>query len=208
MACNASFKSEISITPTVDNEGNYSFNSTILGDLGANGFSLDNSYNVQIVLTDATTRQVVYNLLLGTGSPAIAIHRDGVSFGKPYDTNEGGPLQVYGKSINTYSSNEIRIGTWIDGKPLYRKTLSFTPTSQTTNIEGIANLDILVKAYGVSTRNNTGKYRNLIPCNYTNWEIFLYDINNNSSVLKYSANQWNAGVSGVVIIYEYTKTTD
>ena len=27
----------------------------------------------------------------------------------------------YVNNINTYSTNEIRIGTWIDGKPIYRK---------------------------------------------------------------------------------------
>lgn len=33
--------------------------------------------------------------------------------------------------LSTYSTNEVRIGTWIDGKPLYRKSFVFTTDSET-----------------------------------------------------------------------------
>ena len=38
----------------------------------------------------------------------------------------------YVNNINTYSNDEIRIGTWIDGKPIYRKVFSGTFTSSNT----------------------------------------------------------------------------
>lgn len=31
--------------------------------------------------------------------------------------------------LNTYSTEEVRIGTWIDGKPLYRKIVTYTPSA-------------------------------------------------------------------------------
>lgn len=130
VTCNYKFKktseseygNPINITPTIDSNGNYNFNSTITGDIAASGFSLTDSFNVQITIEDKI-RTITYNLLLGAGSPAMAIHKNGVAFGAPYNTNEGGPLQVYGKSINTYSTNEVIVGTWINGKPLYRKVI-------------------------------------------------------------------------------------
>ena len=204
------FGNPISITPTVDNDGNYTFNSTIVGDLGANGFSLENSYNIQIVLKDATTRQVVYNLILGAGTPAIAIHRDGVSFGKPYDTNEGGPLQVYGKSINTYSSNEIRIGTWIDGKPLYRKVVSFgaLPNATTKQVaHNITNIDFITN-YIILAKNPTYKYYLSIPA--TNPANNIYSasgyIDNTNIVIATGDNK--TGYTTCYVVIEYTKTTD
>lgn len=31
--------------------------------------------------------------------------------------------------LNTYSTEEVRIGTWIDGKPIYRKVVEYTPSA-------------------------------------------------------------------------------
>jgi len=203
------FENEISITPTVDNEGNYSFNSTILGDLGANGFSLDNSYNVQIVLQDATTRQVVYNLLLGTGSPAIAIHRNGVAIGAPYNTNESGPLQVYGKSINTYSTNEIRIGTWITGKPIYRKVINIgnLPNDDYKNVaHNISNLSFVTKLYLAVTTGTSFYQANMTGTSviYSGGTVVIRATDTNIQV---GTTTNYSGHSGYAII-EYTKTTD
>ena len=111
-------------------------------------------------------------------------------------------LNSYNDNLK-FNHNETEIGTWL-GKPLYRKVISLTPTSATTYISHeITNLDKIINAYGNVTRTNG--YRNLIPCNYTNWEIFLYDFNNAQITLKFSTNQWNSGVKNVDIVLEYTK---
>lgn len=87
----------INITPTIS-ENKFSFNGTIKGDAGAEGFDLSYSYNIQITVSDKI-KTATYNILLGTGSPAMSIHRDGVGFGAPYDEDEGGALQLLGKDI-------------------------------------------------------------------------------------------------------------
>lgn len=50
-----------------------------------------------------------------------------------------------------YSTSEVRIGTWIDGKPLYRKVIAFgeLPNTSTKQVaHNISNLDKIVKLYG------------------------------------------------------------
>lgn len=49
----------------------------------------------------------------------------------------------YVNTLNTFSTNEIRIGTWIDGKPLYEKTIQMnTVSSSTTGTYNISSLNI------------------------------------------------------------------
>ena len=50
----------------------------------------------------------------------------GANLSTVYGTsNTDGYTQSYINSLNTYSSTEQRIGTWIDGKPIYRKVIDF-----------------------------------------------------------------------------------
>ena len=107
---------------------------------------------------------------------------------------------------SVYSANETEVGKWTSDEPVYRKVLELTPTSQTTYVNhGITNLDKIVKAYGSFKRSNSD-YKNTIPLNYTDWEAYLYDFTNTQFTLKFSNNQWNAGVDEVSITIEYTKT--
>ena len=67
----SNYGQSINITPTINN-GNISFNGTITGDAGAEGFNLSNVYNIQITIKDKI-RTITYDLLLGAGSPGIAV---------------------------------------------------------------------------------------------------------------------------------------
>lgn len=81
---------------TLTKNGNeFSYNSTIAGDDGASGFLIENSYNVQVLISDKLS-SVTYDFILGTGTPNMSIHKDGVAFKGLYDTNLGGALQVNG----------------------------------------------------------------------------------------------------------------
>ena len=62
------------------------------------------------------------------------------------------------KNANTYSEDEIEIGTWINGKKIYRKTItgSTLPSNGTTLI---SNVDSVVNAYGEQLYNNTTAYK-------------------------------------------------
>ena len=55
------------------------------------------------------------------------------------------------QEISVYSTNELVIGKWIDGKPLYRKVISFgaLPNNSTKSVaHNISNLKRIVKLEG------------------------------------------------------------
>ena len=54
------------------------------------------------------------------------------------------------KEINAYSTEEKVIGKWIDGKPLYRKTIEGTVSKTDENIiiGTIPNIETVAKKYG------------------------------------------------------------
>lgn len=106
----------------------------------------------------------------------------------------------------TYSTNEICVGEWIDGKPLYRKVYNLTSiTSSNTDLFDITGLSIskAVKLYG------------MIYTTAASFPMPLTDSSSNYSVifLTQTAIRGRAVigsgsfVSGWIAI-EYTKTTD
>ena len=96
------------ITPSIT-DNNFSFENIIAGDKGALGFDSQYSYNIKIIATDKLSSDE-YNLILGTGKPNIAIHRDGVAFGAPYDEELKG-FQIVDKKI---TFNGLELFKWIE----------------------------------------------------------------------------------------------
>ena len=176
----SNYGSEINITPTI-NGGNFSFNATILGDEGAEGFELQNSYNIQITIIDKI-RTITYDVLLGSGSPVMAIHRDGVAFGQPYDENEGGHLQLDGARIiesGTDSSNYNGYIKYADGTMICygRKYITATIGNTWGNIYSSGDFDPDIQFMKT--------FHRIISCNanyiYHSYTAWLGDISYNAS---------------------------
>ena len=107
---------------------------------------------------------------------------------------------------NDYILGETIIGTFC-GKTLYRNVMYIgTPSTNPFYPEYITNgeLDMMINAYGRYTRAGSG-YQNLIPGNYVNWEVWIYDFRPQACTVKVDTNQWNAGMENMYIIFEYTK---
>lgn len=123
---------------------------------------------------------------------------DGETVEIPAGGEEGGP-----SSGEIYSTDETRIGTWIDGKPLYRKV--FQATTPSVQEAAVLSLDATYEAKmleGYIRPNNvnawvpaTGPWSDLYVMCDTN-EICLYAPNN---------RYWN---TLILIAVKYTKTTD
>ena len=100
-------------------------------------------------------------------------------------------------TYDTYSTNETVIGTWIDGKPIYRKvvTLSTTKTIDMGGISishGISNINIPIDCKGI---NNAA-------CAVS--DLFWVNTKNSTSGTFYNAE----GLEDVkFLVFEYTKTT-
>lgn len=113
----------------------------------------------------------------------------------------------YNSNMSKYSTNEVKIGTWIDGKPLYRKVISFTPagnipanTWTTLFNYTFTNLKQLIKSTVLNTDStNTGEM---------NWLTVQYFSNDNAFKGLNTRNMTVTLPTNSLIIVEYTKTTD
>ncbi len=108
---------------------------------------------------------------------------------------------------NTYSTDEKIVGTWIDGKPLYRKVVNIgnLPNSATKDVpHGIENLSAVITMKGYALYTNQ-----ILPIPFTHVsaiasqiQIYIYEDN-----LKIVTAIDRSTATGYVIL-EYTKTTD
>ena len=78
---------------------NFIIEAEIAGDLGANGFSIENNFDIKIIISDKITAGIFKETILQSGIPQMSIHQNGVAFGAFYDPDIGGALQVEGKRI-------------------------------------------------------------------------------------------------------------
>lgn len=119
---------------------------------------------------------------------------------------------------DVYSTEEQVIGTWINGKPLYRKVVSGTTgtSSEYWNLiseSAVQDLDALVGLTAIVVRENGIKYA--VP--YSDGIVFISILyspaNPGTSLLAEGVNVYVTGNSSflnipVVAIITYTKTTD
>jgi hypothetical protein len=113
-----------------------------------------------------------------------------------------------------YSTEEQVVGTWIDGKPLYRKVyvtdITATSTVKSTILEnGFANNKVLINVGGTSICTDLAGYH--FPIGMYNSAAasvfkFVACVDNSSLKIEY---QWSVTQHfRIEVIVEYTKTTD
>lgn len=115
--------------------------------------------------------------------------------------------------LNTYSTTEKKIGTWIDGKPIYRRTFEI-PQNHGTEIEfdlqtSITNIWLSNPSF-IRNQNGTEIY-SLIAGNYNGSSDYIYTRimlqGNNNIILDVRSDGTRISGNGYVT-FEYTKTTD
>lgn len=110
----------------------------------------------------------------------------------------GTPADFDGQDI--YSTAERRVGTWIDGKPVYEKTftgVSFGGTADArSNTEAtLDNVDTLIFGYGI--RKGDPVYAD---------DTFMPSLGMNGNMITYYTPYTNPHTN--ILIVRYTKTTD
>lgn len=112
-----------------------------------------------------------------------------------------------GKEV--YSTNEIVIGTWIDGKPIYRKVIDFgalSPNgSKKSMAHGISNIDKFIRVYGIANKPDTRDGRvipYIVKSGSGNMELYQ-----DKTTVTISTDGDRSAYKAYVIL-EYTKTTD
>lgn len=112
-----------------------------------------------------------------------------------------------------YSTNEIKIGTWIDGKPLYRKVIRYSGSLTSgsnqiphgiSNLDNIVNKNCFIEFYSGSVKSIYGHGTYI-----DNTQFISISTINSTNVNLYIGSAWaNSFTNGCYIILEYTKTTD
>ena len=119
------------------------------------------------------------------------------------------PTYFMKNTFNTnsvYSTDEMIIGRWIDGKPLYRKVVQGNITSKNQSLFVVnANVETMISIRGYDFSN--GIY--YFPFNYTQdgstQKAVFYK--KDTDTIEFRSNSSESGEVFVVIL-EYTKTTD
>lgn len=120
-------------------------------------------------------------------------------------------------TLNKYSTNEQIIGTWIDGKPIYRKVLTFeTSVTAGNNIKAYNlnnNINDLKRYISINGFCYFGTYKSFKPImagitmdEVVNWSIALRDASATTLTFNFGKNL-SSTIEGIVIL-KYTKTTD
>ena len=104
-----------------------------------------------------------------------------------------------------YSTTETRIGTWINGKPIYRQVIETTTPSTTSaaTLGSISNLGIVTNLYGLLTASGQQVPLNFI---YNTSDIHSLYTEGNNIMCKINYSSYLSKTCFIVI--EYTKTTD
>ena len=128
---------------------------------------------------------------------------------KSTDTAGSGKYNTLSVPNVHYTTSEQVIGTWIDGKPIYQKTLvdttALTSTEKTIDITAL-NVDEVVdmKGYILSYWENKKDMTWIGSQN-----IYFDELYDTYFKIKYASNYGRGrGQNGYVITLQYTKTTD
>jgi hypothetical protein len=115
-------------------------------------------------------------------------------------------------NIKDYSTNETRVGTWVDGKPLYRQVLHKTLSGAQNQVVGtINNVDLIILGGTSVIKYDSGgtNYYTGNPNSYeaaNNWTKIYTMINRSTHTCNV---YWNGSEAGEIWIEcLYTKSTD
>lgn len=115
-------------------------------------------------------------------------------------------------SGESYSTEEQVIGTWIDGKPLYRRVInSTTPNVETDGTP--VNKCMYITEYNVETMVTLQGIANIsgvFAYSGQTWNDYSFYLNyvSNEKFIGVSLNRITWANQPLIVILEYTKTTD
>lgn len=206
-------------SPTVDVseiEGGHQV--TITDAEGPKSFDvMDGSGSEGVAFTTDDTLTMDKNNVLGVTVPVKGATKE--EFNSMSDEQKQGLVIVTDENLvgsqsqEIYSTEETRIGTWIDGKPVYRKVLKFnspTTLNNWVNIgEQIYNVAQIIRLDSVLYQAGNPQYYNLPVFSTAGGSIVagIRFYKNNSSLSMYVFNSAFANCP-VISILKYTKTTD
>ena len=165
-------------------------------------FTHENSYGYDKVIVEPINLQDKSITIKSNGTQEIVSDEgyDGLNQVKVITQIDGG-----GSGMSNYSTEETLIGTWIDGKPLYRKVIAVNQTFK--------NMDkIFINYLNVETMVHIGSFQKRDSENRYLFDQF-YDSSNRKFTPQYNDGYvlfWITESETYIatVWIEYTKTTD
>ena len=119
-------------------------------------------------------------------------------------------VKDYVDNSNSYSTQEVKTGgTWIDGKPIYRKVIDFgsLPNATTKNVNTGLDFSIcnVIKFEAFAKNTRTSDSTSAIPVPYGT--DVLPSVMKDGTISIYTTKDWT-NYSQCYVTIEYTKTTD
>lgn len=118
-------------------------------------------------------------------------------------------IYIGGGSLNNlinYTTDEIRIGTWIDGKPLYRKIVTGKATEQRQNILYLSDINANF-VYDISVMAKDAQGRFLSDYYISDGDYINVYVSGGAFILRSGAS-FPVPPYDYYITIVYTKTTD
>ncbi len=196
-------------------------------DVRGSGTTAPTEAQIRAAITaDGGTGTTAYYVVLATISVpagATAITDTNIFQGDKSRTNDyatlNGVIADLADEINTlrvrdnYSTTEQVVGTWIDGKPIYRKVVShhLLNTGDWSTISGITNVDNLIDLHGYAEESTGEKF--YVPysnaSNSGSANAVWFHVNQNTHLIEQAASSGALIRNAVLhLTLEYTKITD
>lgn len=108
--------------------------------------------------------------------------------------------------LTNYTLNEVIFGTWVDGKPIYRKGFSLQSLTYSTSWQSfahnISNLGRIINCYGSLINTSDSRFYTFPQCRASSDDGIVFGFN---SEYVYYINDWLQTTSDVYFFMEYTK---
>lgn len=115
------------------------------------------------------------------------------------------------EKIENYSTNETKVGSWIDNKPIYKKTIIISnkafSNGDNTIAHGISNFKQCIKAELKKNGAHIFPYFNYNPNDTILSQTFIALVDSTNITIRLMNDSWGNQNVWYATIY-YTKTTD
>lgn len=115
-------------------------------------------------------------------------------------------------NMGKYSIEEIIIGEWIDGSPIYRKVINFGPlvNNTTKRVEIGSNVKQIIRLYGYAL-DPVSDYKQVIPLPYVHQNpigLFVETTDTDKRVITAVTYSDRSNFTESYVTIEYTKTEE
>lgn len=167
----------------------------------SNGPAVNYKYTVLIVINIPSG--VIQQSIISPSGNTIAIREY-----SGYPASWGAWRLAY---FDEYSTSERIVGRWLDGKPIYKKTITVNNTAlgagSNTVAHGISNLGQVVKLETARVGSQMFPYINLDANNALSTGTFITNIDSTNITIRIFNDSWGTSNIWYFTLF-YTKTTD